>query len=47
MNMVPNKKIKVAKLLKKNKKQKDICKTLDISSASAIVNKIRNNETNA
>ena len=45
MNMVPNKKIKVAKL-KKNKKQKDICKILDISSASAIVNKIRNNETN-
>ena len=47
MNMVPNKKIKVAKLLKKNKKQKDICKILDISSASTIVNKIRNNETNA
>ena len=45
MNMKPNKKVKIKKLLEKNKKQKDICKILDISSAtaSAIVNKIRNN----
>lgn len=47
MNMTPNKKIKVKKLLKKNKKQKDICNILDISSATAsiIVNKIINNDT--
>ena len=43
MNMMPNKKVKVKKLLEKNKKQKDICEILDISSATAsvIVNKIR------
>ena len=46
MNMTPNKKIKVKKLLKKNKRQKDICNILDISSATAsiIVNKIINND---
>ncbi len=43
MNMRPNKRLKVKKLLEKNKKQKDICKILDISSTtvSVIVNKIR------
>lgn len=44
MNMTPDKKRKVKKLLQKNKRQKDICNILDISSATAsvIVNKIRN-----
>ncbi len=43
MNMIPGKKIKVEKLLKINKKQKDICSLLNISSATAsiIVDKIR------
>jgi DNA-binding NarL/FixJ family response regulator len=43
MNMTPGKKIKVERLLKRNKKQKDICKILDISSATAsvIVDKIK------
>lgn len=46
MNMTPNKKGKVKKLLDKNKKQTDICKILDISSATAsvIVNKIRDKD---
>ncbi len=46
MNMTPNKKGKVKKLLDKNKRQKDICKILDISSATAsvIVNKIKNKD---
>ena len=43
MNMAPDKKRKVKRLLQKNKRQKDICKILDISSATAsvIVSKIR------
>lgn len=46
MNMEPNKKRKVKKLLEKNKRQRDICKILDISSATAsvIVNKIKNKD---
>lgn len=46
MNMTPNKKIKVKRLLDKNKRQKDICKILDISSATAstIANKIKNKD---
>jgi DNA-binding CsgD family transcriptional regulator len=44
MNMTPNKKGKVKRLLKENKRQTDICEILDISSATAsvIVNKIKN-----
>lgn len=43
MNMEPDKHLKVEKLLKKHKRQKDICEILDISSATAstIVKKIR------
>lgn len=43
MNMKPDKHLKVEKLLKMNKRQKDICKILDISSATAstIVKKIK------
>jgi DNA-binding CsgD family transcriptional regulator len=42
-NMISGKKIKVEKLLKRHKKQKDICNILNISSATAsvIVDKIK------
>lgn len=43
MNMVPNKSMKIKKLLKMHKRQKDICSILDISSATAstIIKKMR------